>query len=276
MADPMYQQIAEDLQRRIKAGEWPAGSQLPTEPELRELYANASRNTIRDAIKLLSSRRLVETRPGRGTFVVDKIDPFITTLSAAPGTGFGGGEVAAYKSEVQAKQRVPSVTVPRVEIQQADSRVARELQIAEGTTVVSRHQERRIDGKPWSMQTSWYPMEFVEKGATRLIQAVDLQPGVVGYLKEQLGIEQVGYQDLITVRAPDVNEQVFFGIPADGTVAVLEANRTAYDQEGKPLRLTVTVFPADRNQFIFNAGELPREILEPAEASEPAESTESS
>jgi GntR family transcriptional regulator len=265
----MYQKIADDLQERIKRGEWRAGAQLPTEPELREQYDNASRNTIRDAIKLLTSRRLIETRPGRGTFVVDKIDPFITTLSAAPGTGFGGGEVAAYKSEVQAKQRVPSVTVPRVEIQQATDKVASQLQIEEGTDVVSRHQERSIDGKPWSMQTSWYPMTFVDRGARKLIQAEDLQPGVVSYLKDKLGIEQVGYQDLIIVRAPDLNEQVFFGIPADGTVAVVEANRTAYDQEGRPLRLTVTVFPADRNQFIINAGKLPKEILDPSGPAEP-------
>jgi GntR family transcriptional regulator len=36
-----------------------------------------------------------------------------------------------------------------------------------------------------------------------------------------------------------------------------EITRTAYDGNGQPMRLTVTVYPADRNQFIVNVGEVP-------------------
>ena len=54
MAQPMYQQIAEDLRKQIDGGALERGRQLPTELELRERY-NASRNTIRDAIKRLIS-----------------------------------------------------------------------------------------------------------------------------------------------------------------------------------------------------------------------------
>ena len=38
MAEPMYRQIADDLQRKIESGEWPRGSQLPTEADLRQQY----------------------------------------------------------------------------------------------------------------------------------------------------------------------------------------------------------------------------------------------
>lgn len=38
---------------------------------------------------------------------------------------------------------------------------------------------------------------------------------------------------------------------------VFEIFRTAFDQAGTPVRVTVTVFPADRNQFLINAGEVP-------------------
>ncbi len=99
--EPKYQQIAEDLRHRIESGELPeAGQQtLPTEIELMERY-NASRNTVRDAIKLLTARDLVETRPGQGTFVVEKINPFVTTLTSDPETGRGGGEGDVYIAEV--------------------------------------------------------------------------------------------------------------------------------------------------------------------------------
>ena len=69
MPEPMYRQIAEDLRQRIESGELPQGSQLPTELELRDRY-EASRNTVRDAVKWLMNLGLVETRPGQGTFVV--------------------------------------------------------------------------------------------------------------------------------------------------------------------------------------------------------------
>jgi GntR family transcriptional regulator len=61
----MYRVIAEDLRRQIESGKLPRGSQLDTEIELRDRY-NASRNTVRDAIKSLITRGLVETRPGQG------------------------------------------------------------------------------------------------------------------------------------------------------------------------------------------------------------------
>jgi DNA-binding GntR family transcriptional regulator len=76
----MYQQIADTIQRQIDEGELERGQQLPTELELRETF-NASRNTVRDAIKRLANLGLVETRPGQGTFVTAKVDPFVTILS---------------------------------------------------------------------------------------------------------------------------------------------------------------------------------------------------
>ena len=33
--------------------------------------------------------------------------------------------------------------------------------------------------------------------------------------------------------------------------------RTGFDQDKKPMRVTVTIFPADRNQFIVDFGDVP-------------------
>ena len=77
------------------------------------------------------------------------------------------------------------------------------------------------------------------------------------YLKETLGLTQAGYRDRITVRPPDSTEASFFGIPADGRVAILQAIRTAFDQDGHPIRVTLNVYPADRTRFEINAGKVP-------------------
>lgn len=269
MVDPMYRQIAEDLRRQIEAGELAPGAQLRTELELREKY-NASRNTVRDAIKLLITRGMVETRPGQGTFVMQKIVPFTTTLTGEPG---GGSDGDIYQNEVKATRRIPDASVPRVEIQQAGSFLAEELQANEGSTVVSRHQERHIDGTPWSLQTSFYPLSLVQRGATRLIDASDIQQGSVEYLRESIGIKQVGYRDTVKVRPPDAIEARFFGLPDDGRVAVIETRRTAFDESGTPFRLTVSVYPADRNEFAVNVGLVPARPVGEAPAAAGIEAT---
>jgi GntR family transcriptional regulator len=254
MADPLYRQIADDLRARIEDGRFDQGSQLPTEIELREQY-DASRNTVRDAIKWLITRGLVETRPGQGTFVVERIQPFITTLSEDPESGFGGDEHVA--DEAGRPLGRPQARPPRVEIQLAPDNIAIALRLASNDAVISRYQQRYIHGRPWSTQVSFYPMRLVEQGATALIQAMDISEGVHEYLLKVLNLRQAGYRDLIAVRAPNETETAFFNLPEDGRVAVVEVSRTAFDQAGDPFRLTVSVYPADRNQFAVNIGDVP-------------------
>jgi GntR family transcriptional regulator len=256
MANPMYRQIAEDLRAQIESGRLEPGQQLLTEIELRERYG-ASRNTVRDAIKLLTALGLVETRPGQGTFVPKKIDSFVSTLSGDPETGVGGDEGASYLSEVSQRARKASTSPLQVEIQEASDDVSSGLGITQGTEVISRNARRFIDGIPWSMQTSYYPMEFADRGAERLRSARNIDEGTVRYLADALRIHQVGYRDWITVRAPNPTEEDFFKLPSDGRIAMYEIFRTAFDGNGVPMRLTVTVYPTDRNQFIVNVGKVP-------------------
>jgi GntR family transcriptional regulator len=264
MADPMYRQIAEKLRARIESGELPPGSRLPSELELREMYGNASRNTVRDAIKSLVNRGLVQTRPGQGTFVANLIVPFATTMSTDAGTGLGGGEGVAYMAEARAQSRTPDATVPRVEIQPASKPaqggVARQLQLDGAALVVSRHQELKIDDQPWSLQTSFYPYKFVELGATRLVQAEHIRPGAVRYVEQTLKLIQAGYQDKVSARPPNDAEATFFHLSGNGAVAVIETIRTAYERSGSPIRCTLTVWPADRNLLVYNFGRVPEAV----------------
>jgi GntR family transcriptional regulator len=264
MANPLYRMIADDLRGQIDTGGLEPGQQLRTETELVEHYG-ASRNTVRDAIRWLINLGLVETRPGQGTFVVKKMAPYITTLTAAPARGLrhddvviGSGENSGdYGAEVRRQKREPSYTDPEVRAEKATGDIADQLQVPEGTPLISRHQKRYIDGTPWSLQTSYYPRAFFSQGADRLMDADDIPEGVVRYLAETLGLRQVGYRDWITVRSPDAAEAGFFNVAQDGRVGVFEIFRVGFDQTRTPMRLTVTVFPTDRNQFVLNVGDVP-------------------
>lgn len=254
MADPRWRQIAEDLRRNIAAGEIGRdGAALPTELELQDLY-DASRNTVRDAVSWLVGRGLVFKRPGQGTFVTQKIDPFVTVLESAEPQG----ESTAFAYAVKNRSRKPDLSVPRVEIQPANEFVAGELALALGSSVVSRHQRRLIDGVPYSLQTTFYPMRFVER-APRLIQAEDIGEGAVHYLEKIFSFKEAGRLDRILVRPPDGDETAFFGLSDDVRTGVFELARTGFDDSGQPFRLTVTTLPTDRNQFVTITGAVPPE-----------------
>ncbi|MDN3353060.1 GntR family transcriptional regulator [Actinomadura sp. DC4] len=256
MATFKWRTIADDLIKKIEAGELTPGTQLPTELELQDEY-HASRNTVRDALKWLIQRQLVVTHAGRGTFVTRDITPYKVELSPPRGVGPGGDEGSAYVAAAKIQGRRPSVSDPRVEIRKASASMAEWLHVEEGARVVSRHQQRFIDDEPWSLQTSFYPMDFVTRGADRLVDAVDVEEGVVKYLEQELGLVQAGYQDQITVRPPDRDESLFFDLPETAAVTLIELSRTAYATSGEPLRFTVTVYPADRNMLNYKIGEVP-------------------
>lgn len=66
-SNPKYRELADLLERRIEAGEFPAGAALPGEKRLaRELAANHL--TVRRALRLLAVRGVVHTVPSRGTY----------------------------------------------------------------------------------------------------------------------------------------------------------------------------------------------------------------
>jgi len=264
MPEPMWRQIAEDLRQRIESGELSAnGTPLPTELELQAEYS-ASRNTIRDAIKWLVTRGQVYTRSGQGTFVTPKIDPFVTKL--VTGTEAPQKADPGFAYEVINRRNVV-FSVPRVEILQAAGLPATELEIPATATVISRHQQRVIDGVPYSRQTTFYPMDLAERGAVRLIRAENIDGGAVRYVESTLGVKEAGWRDRISVRLPDAEETSFFSLPDDGRIAVFEIIRTGYDEQGKPFRVTVTTYPADRNQFVMTSGAVPDEPSRAADIS---------
>jgi len=76
-SSPRYQEIADDLRRRLAAGEWPVGTALPGISDLQDEYRVPGLNTIRQAQGLLVDEGLLSPVQGRGTFV--------TALPSAPG-----------------------------------------------------------------------------------------------------------------------------------------------------------------------------------------------
>ena len=66
---PLYAQLAGVLRHRIARGEWKHGDKLPSQAELTREFTVA-RVTVRQAITLLEEDGLLQSRQGKGTFVI--------------------------------------------------------------------------------------------------------------------------------------------------------------------------------------------------------------
>ena len=66
----LYEQIVQQIEESIVKGELKAGDQLPAEREL-ALRFGVSRTAVREAVKALREKGLVEAYSGRGTFITD-------------------------------------------------------------------------------------------------------------------------------------------------------------------------------------------------------------
>ncbi|MFB8202325.1 GntR family transcriptional regulator [Kitasatospora purpeofusca] len=176
---PLYRRLARQLQERIDAGTYPAGSRLPSEPELSADFG-VNRLTVRQAVAELERAAVLEIRRGVGTFVrppavrvsitvdprsqrfdlgsVHRALPLDTPLpEGAAGTVEGDGEAVA--------------AAPAVGGSAEDGEAARQLgrtvgELSRVDTVI------RIGGRPRVANSYWVP--------TRPLPAELLRPGRPG------------------------------------------------------------------------------------------------
>ncbi|WP_243774778.1 GntR family transcriptional regulator [Actinomadura barringtoniae] len=262
----MYRKIANALQQQIESGELPPGEQLPSEKELATTWS-VSESTVKTAISELRKAEQVRTVSKKGTFVAEQREPFYITLSNVDlgstgnptGAGLGGGEGQAFVEEAQRQGHSAHFTTPEVKIRKATKAEIKALGIPADRPrpqVVGRSQERFVDGKPHSLQTSYFDLDLA-KQAPLLFEEEDIEEGTVNYLAA-IGRSQSGYIDEFVGRPPADQERAFFGLPKQS--AVLEISRTAYDQNRLPFRLTVTVYQRGVNAIRFITGEVPDHI----------------
>ena len=67
---PAYRQAADDLRKRIEAGEWSPGTKLPSIRELAAEYEIAPQ-TVQNVLRELRQEKLVSAQQGRGFYIRD-------------------------------------------------------------------------------------------------------------------------------------------------------------------------------------------------------------
>jgi len=256
MAHARYQQIAARLRDQIGSGVYGPGERLPSEPDLIEEY-QASRNTVRLAIALLTNQGVVVTRQGLGTFVQQPTRPFTALLSRVDVPPDGQHADTALPVVGEAAGQPETARSVVVETADASKSVAASLDIKPGDPVVIRRSQRFLGEVPWLLVASFFPMDLAS--GTALEQAGSIEQGSITLLAE-LGHPQQGFRDEIAARMPDAREFEFFGLTTGTPVIVV--SRVAYGAD-RPIRLTRYVYRADRVRLAHEVASIPEKYRDP-------------
>lgn len=225
---PKYQRIAEELREAIRSGEYGPGDRLPGENDLMAKYGVA-RMTARQALGVLQSEGIAESRKGAGVFV-RAFRPVrrrgIDRLSARPwDTG---------RSIWQADTADRTLDVDQVEVREepVGESVARVLGLAPGDPVWVRRRRYVLDGKPVLLATSHLPAALVAGSAvTREVTG----PGGIYARLAELGHGPHHFREEIRSRMPSQDEVERLALPP-GTPVILIC-RTAFTSEGTPVEV---------------------------------------
>ncbi|MHA6780109.1 GntR family transcriptional regulator [Pseudonocardia saturnea] len=232
--------LATELRARIKRGEY--GYKLPSEYELMRTFA-MSRTTVRQALNTLQNDGLLRSESGVGYFVRT-----LEHFEYRPQDDFRRAQVvvpdADYFTDV-AKERNPSQEI-EVGVVVAPPDVERRLKLRPGTHVARRRRLRLLDGMPFQLNDSYYPLELVQGTAIVLPESI---PQGVNQVLADLGHAQVKALDEIWVRMPSPDElqrlQLGPGTPvADHVITGITA-------DDRPVRTVHTILPGDRNVITF-------------------------
>lgn len=182
-AVPLWQQVLTDLEARLAAGEF--DDRFPTDRELVDTYGT-SRHTVREAVRHLKARGVIERERGRGSTVTG------TSLSQPAGALynlFATVEAAGHAQE----SRVLALD------ERPDGTAAARFGVDPATPLVHLERLRLMDGQPLALDTVWLAPEV-----GRPLLGVDFtRTSLYDELHRLSGVAPTEGTETITAIAPD-------------------------------------------------------------------------
>jgi DNA-binding GntR family transcriptional regulator len=252
--DPPFRQIAADLRRAIRAGEFAPGDQLPSTPELARRY-NVARQTAQRALDVLRVEGLIVTRAGTGAFVSR------TRTQYRRSSRSRYGRARADQQLLTSALRHEVIFVGRA---QAPPDVADIFELEEGAAEMLVRRRVLYDREgPVEVGASWLRLD--EFGGT-VLEAPTVVPKALFLIAEEIsGRRYAVAVDRFSARAATAEEAALLRVRPDTTV--LQLIHTAMDADRTPIEVSTSVWPAAR-VVVVDEYEIPQEAEMPADPSE--------
>ena len=228
---PYYIQLIEALRERIKDQGLEPGDQLPSEPEMCELYG-VSRTVVRQALRDLELQGLVTRRKGKGTFVAT---PKIRESLVQNLTGF-------FQDMVE-RGHIPVTRILCLEVIPAPSKVAQYLEIDPGTEVYTIERLRSVEDEPIQLVTTYIPCELVPGLENHDLETLSLY----AILKDSYGLVLARGRRAIEAVCANKREAELLQISSGDPMILLDS--VTYLDDGTPIEHYHAVHRGDRSRF---------------------------
>lgn len=228
---PYYIQLIEVLKEKIQSGEWQAGDQIPSEPDLCESYG-VSRTVVRQALREIELEGLITRRKGKGTFVSE---PKLSESLAQKLTGFYQDMVE--RGHTIETQVLHHETVP------ANKKVAEYLGVDPGTPVIYIKRLRFIKGEPIVLVTSYLPLQLCPE----LADADITNKSLYEFLENECGVIIAYGRRSIEAVPANQTEAELLQIELGAPLILLDS--VSYLEDDTPIEYYHAVHRGDRSKF---------------------------
>ena len=231
---PRYQLIAKEMKGNIQRGDWQEGDAIPTEAKLSEQF-EASRVTIRQAIKLLVQEGLLYRIQGSGTYV--KENKFEHNIY----------ELTGFTEEMRALNKETKNKVLRFEVVTPDEQTAQILGIGEGEKVYVIVRQRFADEVPLIVEETYMPLKLFPDLSYQVAENSKYE-----YIEKKLGLT-IGesFQEVIPIIPSDETRQLLD--LKDPAQPILKVTLSTKLEDSRVFELTHLYFKSDEYKFTINA-----------------------
>ncbi|MDR0922485.1 MAG: trehalose operon repressor [Lactobacillales bacterium] len=167
-----YQEVFQDIESKIRCGEYAPNTVLPSESEFREIY-HVSRDTVRRALALLAENGYIQKKHGKGSIVIGMISPVNFPISGL--TSYKElEEIQGFKSETK------MVSLSRYTL---DEKEAHLIAFPVGAEVWKLVRQRLIDGQAVVLDIDYLLCEFVPNLTKEIAE-----DSIYAYFEEELNL----------------------------------------------------------------------------------------
>ena len=218
---PLYYQLINLIQEKIKSGALKPGDALPTEHEFREIYG-LSQTTIRKAISELVHDNVVEARRPKGVFVCQpKVEEY------------SNGFLTSFTEEFRESGYQPHSKILRFETVPIYGQVAEELKLASGGLAHYVYRLRYLNGDPVSINYDWISCAAVPNLRREDFAETGKEQSLYYNLREIYGIKLV--RAVETVTAVSLSKEEAALLNATTGAPVISRKRLTFDELNRPV-----------------------------------------
>lgn len=224
---PVYYQLKSILLKKIKEGEFPAGSMIPSERDLGESL-KISRMTVRQALNQLVAEGALYREKGKGTFVAkEKIVQ---------------QNIRSFSETVRNRGLVPATQILGFRKISDRPDIKSLLELGEDEYLYNVKRLRLANDLPIAIEEVFIPERYCPG-----FDALDLKQSLYRLLREEYSLA-VSYMDnTIEAAKPGKEEKKLLGLP--DSIPVLRINSISHDASGTKLFYEKDVYRSDEYNY---------------------------